>query len=98
SLRNNRFLVHHLQGLAVGLVPANLDVDLIDEEVEVDEDEAAAMIRRLMRVEGLAVGLSSAANVVAALACAQRMAPGTRLLTFAYDSAQDYLAAFDDVV
>lgn len=92
SYTQNRFTTHRLQGLAVGLVPANLDVALIDEEIVVAEDEAATMMRTLMRVEGLAVGLSSAANVVAALTCARTCRPGTKILTFAYDSAQDYLA------
>lgn len=92
SFLQNRFVTHGLQGLAVGLVPANLDVGLIDEEIVVTEHEAARMMRTLMRTEGLAVGLSSAANVVAALACARRLPPATRVLTFAYDSAHDYLS------
>jgi cysteine synthase A len=92
SLRRNQFVSHHLQGLAVGLVPANLDLDLIDDEIEVTEAEAEAAMGTLMRVEGLAVGLSSAANVVASLAYAERMPRGATILTFAYDAAQDYLA------
>jgi cysteine synthase A len=91
SHREDRFAVHGLQGLAVGLVPANLDVALIDEEITVAVPEAVAMMRTLMRTEGLAVGLSSAANLVAALRCARGRPAGTRVLTFAYDSAADYL-------
>ncbi|GAA2879049.1 PLP-dependent cysteine synthase family protein [Nonomuraea rubra] len=94
SLLKNRFVIHHLQGLAVGLVPAVLQVELIDDEIEVDYDDAVAMMARLMRTEGLAVGLSSAANVVAALECARRLPAGSRILTFAYDSAHDYLNVF----
>lgn len=91
SFRSRTFVVHHLQGLAVGLVPDNLDVGLIVDEVEVDVETAREMMITLMRTEGLAVGLSSAANVVAARACA-RTAPGARrILTFAYDSANDYI-------
>lgn len=92
----DHFAVHGLQGLAVGLVPANLDVALVDEEITVAVPEAAAMMRTLMRTEGLAVGLSSAANVVAALRCAAGRPPGTRVLTFAYDSAADYLDVLGD--
>lgn len=91
SYQQNTFTTHRLQGLAVGLVPANLDVGLIDDELVVDEDEAATMMRTIMRTEGLAVGPSSAANVVAALRCARACPPGARILTFAYDSAHDYL-------
>jgi cysteine synthase A len=96
SMLDNRFVTHHLQGLAVGLVPAVLDVSLIDDEIQVTEQEATTMMATLMRTEGLAVGLSSAANVVAALAYAERMEPGARLLTFAYDAAHDYLDRLDD--
>ncbi|WP_019869700.1 PLP-dependent cysteine synthase family protein [Salinispora oceanensis] len=92
SMLRNQFAVHHMQGLAVGLVPANLDVSLIDEEIEVEESSARAMMETLMRSEGLAVGLSSAANVVAAIDYGERSVPGTRILTFAYDSAHDYLS------
>lgn len=96
SLKANRFQPHGIQGLAVGLVPDVLDVGLIDEEVEVDVDEARQMLRTLLRVEGLGVGLSSAANVAAAYAYASRMARGCRVLTFAYDGAADYLDLLDD--
>lgn len=91
SMQENRFVPHDLQGLAVGLVPAVLDVALIDDEVEVDYDDAVQMMHTLMRYEGVAGGISSAANVVAARSYARRMPPGSRLLTFIYDSANDYL-------
>ena len=96
SLRENRFVLHPMQGLAVGLVPAVLDVGLIDDELEVSYDEAVAMMGRLMRVEGVAVGISSAANVVAACAYARQMPAGSRIVTFAYDGAHDYLDALGD--
>jgi cysteine synthase len=96
SLRENRFVTHSIQGLAVGLVPAVLDLKLIDDEVQVRYTDAAAMMRRMMRIEGLAVGISSAANVVAALRVARELDEGARVLTFAYDGASDYLDALTE--
>ncbi|MGX7827231.1 PLP-dependent cysteine synthase family protein [Actinokineospora sp. 24-640] len=96
SLRENRFVTHGIQGLAVGLVPAVLDMTLVDAEAQVSYDDAVAMIPRLMRTEGLAVGISSAANVVAAIRLAREMPEGACILTFAYDGVLDYLDALPD--
>ncbi|WP_018684887.1 PLP-dependent cysteine synthase family protein [Actinokineospora enzanensis] len=93
SLRENRFVTHGIQGLAVGLVPAVLDLDLVDDEITVSYDEAVAMLPRVMRTEGLAVGISSAANLVAATRLAPGLPTGACILTFAYDGVLDYLDA-----
>lgn len=95
SLRHNRFVSHSIQGLAVGLVPAVLDLSLISEEQQVSFDDARTMMRRLMRTEGLAVGISSAANLVAACRVARSLPVSGRVLTFAYDGVHDYLDALD---
>lgn len=96
SLRENRFVGHGLQGLAVGLVPAVLDMTLIDEEISVTYAEAVEMMGRLMRTEALAVGISSAANLVAASRWAKEFPPGSCILTFAYDGILDYLDVLPD--
>jgi cysteine synthase A len=82
--------------LAVGLVPAVLDLTLIDEEHQIGYADAVAMMRRVMRTEGLAVGISSAANLVAAVRLARELDAGARVLTFAYDGVTDYLDALDE--
>ena len=97
SLFENRFVTHDIQGLAVGLVPAVLELDLVDEELSVGYPDAVAMVSRLMRTEAIAVGVSSAANVVAASRYALSLPSGSRVLTFAYDGVQDYLYMLDDL-
>ena len=63
---------HKIQGIGAGFVPRILRTDFIDEIVTVTNDDAVNMARRLAKEEGLLVGISSGAAVVAALRVASR--------------------------
>ncbi|HKS71647.1 MAG TPA: cysteine synthase A [Terriglobales bacterium] len=63
---------HKIQGIGAGFIPKILRRDLIDEVITVTNDDAITMARRLPREEGLLVGISSGAAVVAALQVARR--------------------------
>jgi cysteine synthase A len=63
---------HKIQGIGAGFVPAVLDTKLIDEVITVSNDEAFEMARRLMAEEGILCGISSGANVTAAVQWAKR--------------------------
>ncbi|MFT7538631.1 MAG: cysteine synthase A, partial [Lysobacterales bacterium] len=58
---------HKIQGIGAGFIPGNLKIDLIDETIQVDNDEAFAMAKRVMKEEGILCGISSGAAVQAAI-------------------------------
>jgi cysteine synthase A len=63
---------HKIQGIGAGFTPAVLDVSVIDEVIQVTDEDALAMARRLMREEGILAGISSGANTWAAVQVATR--------------------------
>ena len=63
---------HKIQGIGAGFIPGNLDLDLIDGTELVSNEDAIDMAHQLMRDEGILVGISSGAAVVAAKRIAER--------------------------
>ncbi len=63
---------HKIQGIGAGFVPEVLDTKIVDEVIAVTNDEAFEMARRLMAEEGILCGISSGANVAAAVQWAKR--------------------------
>ncbi|ABS27789.1 cysteine synthase A [Anaeromyxobacter sp. Fw109-5] len=81
-----------IQGLGAGFVPAVLDARAYDRVERVADEEAWAMKLRLARDEGLLVGTSSGAAVVAALRVARELGPGRRVATILPDSGERYFS------
>jgi len=84
--------LHLIQGIGPGFVPEVLDMSLVDEVVQVSDEDAYRITRRLAREEGLLVGISSGAAVWAALEIAGRLGSGHRILAIAPDTGERYLS------
>jgi len=85
---------HKMQGIGAGFIPDNLDTGLIDEVVTVASDTAFEVSRTVAKVEGIPGGISTGANVVAAISVAQRPEyAGKTIVTFAPSSAERYFSS-----
>src|SRR5580658_7532930 len=86
--------LHGLEGLkhmATALVPGIYDESLADQQIEIDTERAHRMVLRLAREEGFLVGVSSGANLCAAMQIAAQVKEGI-LVTIFCDSAAKYLS------
>jgi cysteine synthase A len=85
---------HRIQGFAAGFVPAILNTAIYSEVIQVSVEDAFSTARRLAREEGMLVGISSGANVWAALQVAQRpQNAGKLIVTVACDTGERYLSS-----
>lgn len=87
--------LHGLEGmrhLPTTIVPGIYDPGLADSQIDVATEDAQAMARRLAREEGLLVGVSSGANVCAALRLARGLPPGSVVVTVLCDGGDRYLS------
>jgi cysteine synthase len=85
---------HKIQGIGAGFVPAVLDRQFIDEVITVSNEAAFETARTLARREGIPGGISTGANVAAALSVAARPnMVGKTIVTFAPSSAERYFSS-----
>ncbi len=90
-LQGGRAGITAIQGIGAGFAPGVLNRDVYDEVMSVGDEESIEMSRRLNREEGLLVGISSGANVVASLKIARRLGEGKRVVTVLPDTGERYL-------
>lgn len=84
---------HMIQGIGAGFIPGNLNVDIIDETIQVSNEDAFATAQALAQEEGLPAGISTGANVWAALQVAKRPEfKGKRIVTVGCSSTERYLS------
>lgn len=84
---------HKIQGIGAGFVPQTLDMSVVDEVITVDDEEALAMIKKLVKSDGVLCGVSSAAAVCASLEVAKREeSTGKTIVTLLPDGGEKYLS------
>ncbi|WP_136161630.1 cysteine synthase A [Sphingomonas flavalba] len=86
---------HPIQGLGAGFIPDNLHTKAIDGTILVDANDSKEMARRAAREEGMLVGISSGATLVAIAQKLKDLPAGTRVLGFNYDTGERYLSLPD---
>jgi cysteine synthase A len=83
---------HKIEGIGIGFIPPLWEPSEVNEIMPVSTEEAWAMARRLGKEEGLFVGASSGANMVASLQVAKRLGPDATVATLMVDSGLRYLS------
>jgi cysteine synthase A len=84
---------HIIQGLGAGFVPANMDVSYIDEIVAVSNERTLELARKIARLEGVPVGISSGAALAAAVDVGRRPeTAGKKLVVIVPSFAERYLS------
>jgi cysteine synthase A len=78
------------------LIEDILEQDILDHEIVVQNEDAKNMADRLCREEGLFCGMSSGANVVAAIEMAKKMKSGSKIVTVLVDRRDRYFAEYPD--
>ncbi len=92
-LRGGRPGPHKIQGIGAGFVPPILDRSIYAEVIEIEDEEAMATSRRIAKEEGLLVGISSGANVAAAMKiAAKEKNRGKTIVTILCDTGERYLS------
>ena len=84
---------HKIQGIGAGFIPKNLNVSIIDEVITVDNEDAFNASKDLSRTEGLLVGISAGAAIVAAQELAKREEnEGKNIVVLLPDTGERYLS------
>ncbi|QZT34370.1 cysteine synthase A [Caldalkalibacillus thermarum TA2.A1] len=83
---------HKIQGIGPGFVPDILDTSIYNEVITVSNENAFETARRLAREEGILGGISTGANVYAALEVAKRLGKGKKVVTVSPSNGERYLS------
>jgi cysteine synthase A len=84
--------LHEIQGIGAGFVPEVLNRNIIDKIVTVTDEEAFETTRSIIRQEGILCGVSSGANLFAALEVAEKLGKGKKVVTVFPDTGERYLS------
>lgn len=83
---------HKIQGIGAGFVPEVYEKDAVDEVMTITDEESYEYARRFGTEEGILVGISSGANIAAAIKIAKKLGKGKKVVTVAPDGGEKYIS------
>lgn len=84
--------LHEIQGIGAGFIPEILNKNIIDEIIRVSDEDAYETAGRLIREEGILCGISSGANLFAAMIVAEELGRGKKVVVVFPDTGERYLS------
>lgn len=91
-ISTGKFGPHAIQGIGAGFIPEIYNSNVVDDVVSISGDEAYRMVKELLEKEGLFLGISSGANIAAAIKLANNMKKGEKVVVIAPDGGEKYLS------
>jgi cysteine synthase A len=91
NIMNGQAIPHKIQGASLGIIPPLLDYSLIDGIIDVEFYEIKEILQSLLKKQGLFLGISAGANILAAYNIARRLGKGKKVCTVAPDGGQYYI-------
>ncbi len=84
-----------MQGIGAGFIPANLNVKIVDEVIQVNEEDSGPVSKEVNQLDGIPVGISSGAAIWAALQLAKRPEnKGKTIVAIVPSSTERYLSTW----
>ena len=90
-ISKNKKGTHKIQGIGAGFIPKNYNANVVDEVMTITDEESFEGARMMAQKEGILVGISSGANVYAALKLSERY-PDKKIVTVAPDGIDKYMS------
>ncbi|MCP4119673.1 MAG: cysteine synthase A [Desulfobacteraceae bacterium] len=84
--------LHQIEGIGDGFIPSIVDPGIIDEVIEIDDDDAVSTAKRLASEKGFLAGISSGANISAAIKIKQMVGNNKNIVTLLPDGAERYFS------
>ncbi|MGO5066704.1 MULTISPECIES: cysteine synthase A [unclassified Clostridium] len=83
---------HKIQGIGAGFIPEVYEKDVVDEVMTITDEESYEYARKFGVEEGILVGISSGANIAAAIKIAKKLGKGKKVVTVAPDGGEKYIS------
>lgn len=83
---------HAIQGIGAGFIPTNLDTLIVDSSIQITKEEAYEFAKKVAKVEGLFVGISTGASLAAVAKTLNEVDKEAKILTVNYDTGERYLS------